>query len=259
MLLNHPKAARTDFSNWKVVIGGAALPQGLAKKALGLGIDLFSAYGMSETCPLLTVAHLTTEMLGRDPDEQVRIRCKTGRSVPLVEIRVVDKNMIDVEQDGESAGEIVVRAPWLTPGYLKDAERSEELWAGGYLHTGDIATIDKDGYLQVTDRIKDVIKSGGEWLSSLELEDIISQLDGVAQVAVIGIADEQWGERPLALVVTTNDSKLTEDVIKEHVKDFADRGILSPWAVPDRVEFVDAIDLTSVGKIDKKLLRKKYG
>lgn len=259
MMLNHPNAARTDFSNWKVIIGGAALPQGLAKKALSLGIDLFSAYGMSETCPLLTAAHLTTEMLNRDPDEQIRMRCKTGRAAPLVEIRVVDENMIDVPQDGVSSGEIVVRAPWLTPGYLKENERSEELWAGGYLHTGDIATIDKDGYLQVTDRIKDVIKSGGEWLSSLELENIISQLSGVAQVAVIGINDDKWGERPLALVVTTEDAELTEDIVKAHVKDFADRGILSTWAVPDRVEFVETIDLTSVGKIDKKLLRKKYG
>ena len=259
MLLSHPKAADTDFSRWKVIIGGAAMPQALAKKALDLGIDVFSAYGMSETCPLLTAAHLTRDMLDADPDEQIRIRCKTGRSAPLVELRVVDENMVDVPQDGESTGEIVARAPWLTPAYLKDKDRSEELWSGGYLHTGDIATIDKDGYLQVTDRIKDVIKTGGEWLSSLELEDIISQIDAVAQVAVIGIPDEKWGERPLALIVTAGDATLTEDSVKEHVKDFSDRGILSPWAVPDRVEFVDAIDLTSVGKIDKKLLRKKYG
>ena len=259
MLLTHPNAKQTDFSNWKVIIGGAALSKGLAKHALDLGIDVFSAYGMSETCPLLTAAHLTTSMLEGDPDEQVRMRCKTGRAAPLVELRVVDENMTDVPQDGEAAGEIVVRAPWLTPGYLKEKERSEELWGGGYLHTGDIATIDKDGYLQVTDRIKDVIKSGGEWLSSLELEDIISQLDDVRQVAVIGIADEKWGERPLALVVANDGSGITENSVKEHVKGFADRGILSPWAVPDRVEFVAAIDLTSVGKIDKKLLREKYG
>jgi len=259
MLLTHPKAADTDFSNWKVVIGGAAMSQALARKALGLGIDVFSAYGMSETCPLLTAAHLTTDMLNGDADEQVRMRCKTGRSAPLVEIRVVDENMTDVPQDGESTGEIVARAPWLTPAYLKEKDRSEELWAGGYLHTGDIATIDKDGYLQVTDRIKDVIKTGGEWLSSLELEDIISQIKDVRQVAVIGIPDAKWGERPLALIITEQDSSVTEDAVKEHVRDFANRGILSPWAVPDRVEFVDAIDLTSVGKIDKKLLRKKYG
>jgi len=259
MLLTHPKAADIDLSHWKVVIGGAAMSQALAKKALDRGIDVFSAYGMSETCPLLTAAHLTTDMLNGDPDEQVRIRCKTGRAAPLVELRVVDENMMDVPQDGESTGEIVARAPWLTPAYLKESERSEELWAGGYLHTGDIATIDKDGYLQVTDRIKDVIKTGGEWLSSLELEDIISQIDAVTQVAVIGIPDQQWGERPMALIVSDGDSTLTADSVKAHVKDFADRGILSSWAVPDRVEFVDVIDLTSVGKIDKKLLREKYG
>ena len=258
MLLNHPKAGQTDLSRWKVVIGGAAIPQGLARQALAMGIDVFSGYGMSETCPFLALSQLTSAMLDGDPDEQVRMRCKTGRSVPLVELRVVDEAMQHVPQDGHATGEIVVRAPWLTPGYLKDSERSEELWENGYLHTGDIATIDADGYLQVTDRIKDVIKSGGEWISSLELEEIISQYAGVAQVAVIGIPDEKWGERPMALIVTTENSDLDEEAIKQHVKTFVNQGVISPWAIPERVEFVDAIAQTSVGKIDKKLLRQQF-
>jgi fatty-acyl-CoA synthase len=259
MLLNHPRAVKTDLSHWKVIVGGAPIPQGLARQALDLGIDVFSGYGMSETCPFLAVSQLTTAMLDGDPDEQVRIRCKTGRSIPLVELRVVDETMNDVPQNGRSTGEIVVRAPWLTPGYLKETERSEELWENGYLHTGDIATIDAKGYVQVTDRLKDVIKSGGEWISSLELEGIISQYDGVSQVAVIGIPHEKWGERPMALVVKTENSTLNGESIRQHVKTFVNQGIISVWAIPERVEFVDAIAQTSVGKIDKKLLREQFG
>jgi fatty-acyl-CoA synthase len=259
MLLNHPNAEQTDLSGWKVIIGGAPIPQGLARQALDRGIDVFSGYGMSESCPFLAVSQLTTAMLDGDADEQVRIRCKTGRSVPLAEVRVVDEAMNDIAQDGQATGEIVVRAPWLTPGYLKESERSNELWHGGYLHTGDIATIDAEGYLQVTDRIKDVIKSGGEWISSLELEGIISQYDGVSQVAVIGIPHEKWGERPMALIVKTQDSKFDAGAIKDHVKAFVNQGVISVWAIPERVEFIDAIAQTSVGKIDKKLLRAQYG
>ena len=258
MLLNHPKARQIDLSGWKVIIGGAPIPQGLARQALAMGIDVFSGYGMSETCPFLAVSQLTSAMLDGDPEEQVRMRCKTGRSVPLVELRVVDEAMNDVPQDGHSTGEIVVRAPWLTPGYLKETERSDELWEDGYLHTGDIATIDADGYLQVTDRIKDVIKSGGEWISSLELEGIISQYDGVSQVAVIGIPHEKWGERPMALIVKAENSTLNDEAIRQHVKTFVNQGVISVWAIPERVEFVDAIAQTSVGKIDKKLLRQQY-
>jgi fatty-acyl-CoA synthase len=258
MLLNHPNARQTDLSGWKVIIGGAPIPQGLARQALDRGIDVFSGYGMSETCPFVAVSQLTTAMQGGDPDEQVRIRCKTGRSVPLVELRVVDEVMNDIPRDGQSTGEIVVRAPWLTPGYLKESERSDELWKDGYLHTGDIATIDREGYLQVTDRLKDVIKSGGEWISSLELEGIISQYDGVSQVAVIGIPDDKWGERPMALIVKTENSTLDDEAIKRHVKTFVNQGIISVWAIPERVEFVDTIAQTSVGKIDKKLLRRQY-
>lgn len=258
MLLSHPKAAEVDFRGWKVVIGGAAMPPGLAKQALDLGIDVFSGYGMSETCPILTASQLTEEMLNEAQDEQIRMRCKTGRPTPLVEIRVVDPDMNDVARDGKATGEIVTRAPWLTMGYLKETDRSEELWAGGYLHTGDIATVDADGYLKVTDRIKDVIKSGGEWISSLELEDIISQCAGVNQVAVVGIPHDKWGERPLALIVTEAGATLDAETVLAHVRQSVDNGVISRWAIPERIEFVDAIALTSVGKIDKKRLREAF-
>ena len=168
--------------------------------------------------------------------------------------------MHDVPHDGKATGEVVVRAPWLTQGYLNDPANSEELWRGGYLHTKDIGTIDPEGYLLITDRIKDVIKSGGEWISSLAIEDIISQHPGVSEVAVIGIPDEKWGERPLALIVLKQESvsTVTEQHIQAHVKVWAERGTISKWAVPD-VRFVDNLEKTSVGKLDKKVMRQKYG
>jgi fatty-acyl-CoA synthase len=243
-----------------MIIGGSPLPKGMGKTALERGIDVFTGYGMSETCPLLTLAQLTPEMLERDLEEQVEIRTRTGRPLPLVDLRVVDEEMRAVPDDGEATGEVVVRSPWLTQGYLKEPEKSEELWEGGYLHTEDIGYIDEQGYLQVTDRIKDVIKTGGEWVSSQEIEDILSQHPGVSEAAVIGVEDEKWGERPLALIApkADHDEEITEDEIKTYVKEHADSGAISKFAVPDQVRFVEEIDKTSVGKLDKKKLREKY-
>jgi fatty-acyl-CoA synthase len=154
----------------------------------------------------------------------------------------------------------VVRAPWLTQGYFDNAHASEELWQGGYLHTNDIANMTPHGYLQITDRIKDVIKTGGEWISSLELEDIITKAAGVKEAAVIGFKDEKWGERPAALIVRDPeaDPAATEASIKAHVGTFADSGVISRYAIPQTVLFVDQLERTSVGKVDKKLLRKLY-
>jgi fatty-acyl-CoA synthase len=258
MLLSCAEGKATDLSKWKIVIGGGALPQGLAQAALDRGIDVFVGYGMSETCPVLSLAQLPpgTEKLGAD--EQLRLRCKTGRPVPLVDLRVVDDNMDELVHDGKATGEIVVRAPWLTQGYLNNPEASQQLWAGGYLHTQDIANIDPTGNIQITDRSKDVIKSGGEWVSSLEIEDLISQYEGVSEVAVIGIKDEKWGERPVAVVVLKEGAAVTEDDIKQHVLSFSTSGKISKYAVPQIVKFVDAISKTSVGKMNKKWLREQF-
>jgi acyl-CoA synthetase (AMP-forming)/AMP-acid ligase II len=260
MLLNSPASHNVDLAGWKVIIGGSALPRGLAKAALERGIDVFGGYGMSETCPVLTLAQLTPAMLQRDVDAQVDVRVKAGRPIPLVDLRIVDDEMHDVPHDGQAAGEVVVRAPWLTQGYLNDRQSSEQLWRGGYLHTSDIGTIDPLGYLQITDRIKDVIKSGGEWISSLEIEDILSQYPGVSEAAVIGLPDEKWGERPVALLVlkAAAAGTVNDDQIKAFVAGYAERGVISKWAIPSRVLFVEQIDKTSVGKLDKKLLRQKY-
>ncbi|HGM7333983.1 TPA: fatty acid--CoA ligase [Stenotrophomonas maltophilia] len=254
MLLEHPAAADTDLARWKVIIGGAALPRALAQRALARGIDIFGGYGMSETCPLLTVAQIDAEAV-TDADEVLSLRTKAGIPVPLVELRIVDPDMNEVAHDGIATGEVVVRAPWLTEGYLHDPAASEALWAGGYLHTGDIGNIDEGGYLRVTDRIKDVIKTGGEWISSLALEDIIALHPAVSEVAVIGIADTKWGERPLPLVVRQPGSDVTEAEIIELIAARSRAGDISRYAIPERVSFVDSIERTSVGKINKKKLR----
>lgn len=258
MLLRHPHAQRIDLSGWKLIIGGAAMPKALCLQAMQRGIDVFAGYGMSETCPILTIAHLSPEMLELPDDQQAAIRCKTGLSLPLVDLRIVDGSLAEQPRDNQSSGEIVVRAPWLTQGYLKDHKASERLWDGGWLHSGDVAVRDELGYVRITDRIKDVIKVAGEWVSSLELEDIIAQHPAVAEVAVIGAVDDRWGERPLALVVPRPDTELLERDLVHHVKEYADKGIVNKQVVLLKVKLVEAIDKTSVGKVNKVALREKH-
>lgn len=261
MLLADPKSRQTDLSRWKVIIGGAALPRALAQQARERGVDIFTGYGMSETCPILTLAQLKPHMRDWDEERQLDIRCKTGLPVPMVELRVVDEEMNDLPHDGKTVGEVVVRAPWLTQGYLKDPQNSEALWRGGYLHTGDIGAIDAEGYLKISDRLKDVIKTGGEWISSLDLEDLILKHPAVAETAVVGLPDPKWGERPLVLVVPKRDrvGQVDETAIRDWLKDFADQGVISKWGIPDRVLIVEAIPRTSVGKLNKKAIREQYG
>ncbi|AEV24737.1 acyl-CoA synthetase (AMP-forming)/AMP-acid ligase II [Azospira oryzae PS] len=259
MLLLTPYGKQVDLSRWKVIIGGSALTTGLAKAALERGIDVFTGYGMSETCPILTLAQMEDPALLADADANVAVRVKTGRPVPLVALRTVDAQMGDCPRDGKSAGEVVVRAPWLTQGYLYNPEASEHLWDGGWLHTQDIGHIDPQGYLQVTDRIKDVIKTGGEWVSSLELEDLIGRHPGVSEVAVIGVPDEKWGERPLALVVLKPEfaDQVSAADIQAHVKVFADQGHISKYGVPENVRFLASLARTSVGKLNKRAMREQ--
>src|SRR5271154_5278005 len=261
MLLNAAAAENVDLKGLKMVIGGSALPKALAKRALAAGIDIFAGYGMSETGPLAAVSHVRSKDLTGDPDGEVEFRARAGIAAPLVDLRIVDSDMKNVAHDGKSAGEIVLRAPWLTQGYFNNPEGSEQLWAGGYLHTSDIATVDANGYVHITDRIKDVIKTGGEWVSSLQIEDLISQCAGVAEVAVIGVKDDRWGERPLALVVKrpSDANGVSEVAIKSHLKAFTDQGIISKYGIPGKVLFIDSLPKTSVGKINKKELRERYG
>ena len=258
MLVSSPAAAPIDLSCWKVIIGGSALPRGLAQAALARGIDLFVGYGMSETCPILSLARVTREELAQPLPDQTDARIRTGMAIPLVDIRVIGEDGQQVPADGHSAGEIQARAPWLTQGYLSNAEASDTLWEGGWLHTGDVAVLTPDGQLQITDRIKDVIKSGGEWISSLELESLLSRHPAVSEAAVVGLPDPHWGERPHALVVLKPDAEATPGELCEHLRSFADAGQIQAWAVPQDLRLTDAIPKTSVGKIDKKRIRAEW-
>jgi len=260
MVVGNPATKDIDFSNWKVVIGGSALSKGLAKKAMERNIKVMTGYGMSETAPILTVANLKPDKIDANFDEKLDIVTHTGFPIPLVKMKIVDDEMNELPRGKKHIGEIVVRTPWLTNGYFKIEERSKELWRGGWLHTGDIAYRDEDGYFKITDRLKDVIKTGGEWVSSLEIENIISQCQSIAQVAVIGVPDEKWGERPVAFVVNkdkTNNDKAYE-ACKNTLLTFVEAGKIEKWAIPDRFIVLDDIPKTSVGKIDKKELRKLY-
>lgn len=265
MVLSAPAAQDIDFSGWKVVIGGSALSRALCTQALARNIDICSGYGMSETCPLLSLGQIKTNMIDAiaapqaRTEREVEVRVGAGMPVLLAQMKVVGADMQPVPVDGVSVGEVVVRAPYLTQGYLKNPDASSALWEGGWLHTGDIGRFDEDGYLHLVDRAKDVIKSGGEWISSIALEDAISQVAGVSEVAVIGVPDAKWGERPMALVVpSAGDAALDADAVRNHLAALADAGTISKYAIPERILLVDQIDKTSVGKLDKKRLRERY-
>lgn len=257
MILSHPKAAQTDLSRWTVVIGGSALPKGLAQAALARGMDIFAGYGLSETCPVLSLAQVDAELLAEDAETALARRIKAGRAIPLVELRVVDEQFKDVPRDGKTQGEVVVRAPWLTQGYLHDDSASDELWQGGYLHTKDIGHMDAAGYLRITDRIKDVIKTGGEWVSSLELESLISEHPAVAETAVIAAKDDKWGETPLALVVPRPGQSIPSKELRELIRQHVDSGRLPRYAILTHFQSVASLRKTSVGKLDKRAMREE--
>jgi acyl-CoA synthetase (AMP-forming)/AMP-acid ligase II len=259
MLLKAPGGEAVDLSRWKVIIGGASLSRPLAAAALARGIDVVTGYGLSETCPILSISHLDPADLAAPAEVQAELRTRTGRALPLVDLRVVDEGQAQVPADARTTGEIVARAPWLTAGYLKDEKASEKLWEGAVLHTGDVAWRDARGFVKIVDRCKDVIKVGGEWLSSLELEDVVSAHPAIAEVAVIGRPDPKWGERPVALVVPRPGQQVpAERALHAHVKTYVDKGMLGKQALLLEVRVVDAIEKTSVGKVNKRALREKH-
>ncbi|AWY38641.1 fatty acid--CoA ligase [Pseudomonas putida] len=256
MILGCEEARNIRFDGWKMLLGGSALTLGIASSASEKGIQVHSGYGMSETCPMLCLSFLRGEELDQTTSAQLPTRIKTGMPIPMVDLKIIDASGNDVAHDGESLGEIVVRAPWLTQGYLKSAQKGAELWEGGWLHTGDLASIDSIGRVEIKDRIKDVIKTGGEWISSLDLENLISEHVSVTSVAVVGIADEQWGERPMALVVCEPGQFVDKQMLEAHLQQFVACGRINKWAIPKQFKFVAEIPKTSVGKINKKLIRE---
>ncbi|WP_394559470.1 fatty acid--CoA ligase [Aquipseudomonas alcaligenes] len=255
MVLNAKAGQGQDFGGWKIIIGGSALNRSLYEASKARGIQLTAAYGMSETCPLISCAHINEELKAGSEGEQITYRIKAGVPVPLVEAALMGADGQLLPADGETQGELVLRAPWLTMGYFNEPQKSAELWEHGWLHTGDVATLDDFGFIDIRDRIKDVIKTGGEWLSSLELEDLISRHPAVREVAVVGVPDPQWGERPFALLVLRDGQSLDAKGLKEHLKPHVEQGSINKWAIPSQIALVTDIPKTSVGKLDKKRIR----
>jgi fatty-acyl-CoA synthase len=262
LVLNHPDAGqyKEALSHWKVVIGGAALPKELALAARRLGMTVMAGYGMSETGPVLTLGTPKDEARELPEDELLEnVLLQAGLPIPLVEVRVVDQNMKDVPRDGKTLGEIVARAPWMTEGYYKEKERSEALWSGGWLHTGDLAAMDQRGIVMIKDRLKDVVKSGGEWISTLLLEDLLTRHPAVLEAAVIGATDQKWGERPVAVVCLKAGKSATEAELKQHLDRFVDEGRIAKFWLPEKIIIgEEPLPKTSTGKLDKKPLRDKY-
>jgi fatty-acyl-CoA synthase len=235
-----------------IAVGGAALPQSLMVGfERDFGVRLIHAWGMTETTPVGTVSNLKSTMDGLSAGEQLAYRLKQGTAVPLVEVRVVSEAGVVLPWDGRSAGELQIRGPWIIGEYYNDP-RNDESFMDGWFRTGDVATIDAEGYVQLVDRTKDMVKSGGEWISSVDLENTIMGHPKVAEAAVIAVAHPKWTERPLACVVP-RDPSLTREEVLGYLK-----GKVADWWLPDDVVFIDAIPKTSVGKFDKKALRSRF-
>ena len=239
--------------NLKVTVGGGSLPKGLAQMAHSMGIKVNTGYGMSETGPVLTLSTYSAKVMGLPEEEKEEFKIKTGIPVPLVDLQVIGKDGKEVPRDSRTIGEIRVRAPWLTHSYVEDPDNTAKLWKEDWLHTGDLAVVDGMGYINIVDREKDAVKSGGEFIPTLILEDAISTFKGVSEVAVVGKKDPKWGERPVAFIsgLKSVDTKAMND----HLMKFVDSGRIAKFWIPDEYMIVETFTKTSTGKIDKKALR----
>ena len=241
---------KTLSSLRRLVCGGAAVPRSLMERfSETFGTPLIQGFGMTETSPLVAIAEAPAGATG---EELWRYRSKTGRITPLVEARIVDPAGNELSWDGEQAGELELAGPWIASGYYLDPAAGLEKFRDGWLRTGDIATIDALGYIQITDRTKDVIKSGGEWISSIEMEDALMSHPAVLEAAVIAKPDERWTERPLPCVVVDASEQATPQALNEHIK-----AQFAKWQLPDEYAYIAEVPKTSVGKFDKKVLRKQ--
>jgi fatty-acyl-CoA synthase len=249
-LLNHANAnPEADISSLKeAVVGGSACPPSLFDAYAERGITLLHAWGMTETSPLGSLARTPEDM---DPAVARTRALSQGRLVSEVQLRVVGPDGAVLPHDDESVGEIEARGPWVTGSYY--GVEAPEKFHDGWLRTGDVGRISPDGFLTLTDRVKDVIKSGGEWISSVELENHLMAHPGVLEAAVVGVADERWGERPLACVVARDGQQLGFGELREFLADRVAR-----WQLPERWAAVTEVPKTSVGKFDKKILRERY-
>jgi fatty-acyl-CoA synthase len=257
MILRAADYNGVDLTGWKMLVGGSALSKELFLEAQGRGMQIAVGYGMSETAPIVSLARPRFE-LGQNPAELAAVLTSAGVTIPLVSARIVDETMRQLAHDDITRGELVLRAPWLTQCYTGNAQASAELWQGGWLHTQDIATINQHGHIRIRDRLKDIIKSGGEWIDSIQLEQLVASAHGVSEASVVAIPDVKWGERPLAVVVPKTQTRPSLFDLNAPIEKAIAEGEITPYARLQRVEFVDSLPRTSVGKIDKKLLRARF-
>lgn len=239
-----------DLSSLRTVLcGGSAVPRALMEKLQDrYGVAMIQGWGMTETSPLAAVAYPPRRAR---PEEAMDYRVQAGRLVPGVELRIVTDDGSIAPRDGASEGEIQVRGPWVTAGYHLDP--STEKFDDGWLRTGDVGSVDHQGFIRITDRAKDVIKSGGEWISSVTLENELAGHPGVVEAAVVGVPDPRWEERPLACVVLAPDADVSVDALQDFLAERVAR-----WWLPERWAIIDAVPRTGVGKFDKKVLRARY-
>ncbi len=215
------------------------------------GIPVVHAWGMTETAPLGSVAKLKSNAKSLGEDERYRLRSLQGMAPPGLEMRIAGDDGAELPWDGEAVGEVQVRGPWVAGSYYESPDSGTRFTEDGWFKTGDVATMDPSGFMQITDRTKDLIKSGGEWISSVELENAVMAHDAVRECAVIAVPDEKWAERPMAVVVPVEGAgELTLDELHDHLRDR-----VAGWWLPDHLAFLTELPKTSVGKFDKKVLR----
>jgi len=238
-----------------LVVGGSAMPRSLIEAyERDFGVNVLHAWGMTELSPLGTVSILQPQHKELSAAERLDIKATQGYPVPGVELRIVNDAGEELPWDGTTVGEVQVRGPWITSGYYRIEPTSDQFTADGWFRTGDVATVNADGYMDITDRTKDLVKSGGEWISSVALENALMAHPKVLEAAVIAIPDEQWAERPLACVVLMKDSG---EVSEREIIEFLEPRFIKFW-LPEKVAFIPEIPKTSVGKFDKKVLRARY-
>ena len=237
----------------RIVIGGAAAPISTIERAERLGLEVIQAWGMTELTPIGTVSRLKPELEQLPEPERNRVRTTQGLPVPWIEVRIQGTGDEPLPWDGQTAGELAVRGPWVTGSYYKNPEAGDRFTPDGWFLTGDLATIDPEGYVRLVDRVKDLVKSGGEWISSVELENALMGHPGVKEAAVIAIPHPKWQERPIAVVVPRDGSQLSEDQLREFLA-----ASFPKWWLPDAFVFIEAIPRSAAGKFLKRELRDRY-
>ena len=254
-VLQFMKSNQLQFSSFKrVLIGGSACPPAMMKSFQDYGVEVIHAWGMTELSPIGTVARLKSTDLSKSKEEQVKILQKQGRVVFGVDMKIVDGNSEELPHNGIASGNLYVKGPWVIQKYFKSEESALD---DGWFPTGDVANIDEDGQMQITDRSKDVIKSGGEWISSIDIENIVAGHPSVAMASCIAVAHPKWDERPLLVIEKLQNIQVSDAELKADILKFLE-GKIAKWWMPDDVVFVDKIPLTATGKMQKLKLRELF-